>query len=315
VKPVHKIVIACLLLMGHIRAYAQSDTSFFDAQWQGTDRAHASFYRPPAMLKDDLYYATCYFMTGKVQMTGSYSNKSCSIREGYFTYYDSLGHKTSEGALHKGNRTGEWKFYFAGSETPEKIMVYNSDMLNGHAVFYDFSSGKKSLEGDYCNNLRCGKWLQYYNASDQVRFVLPYKDGAEEGELKGFYPDGKLKRLDKYEAGKFISGKCFTPDGSKMKHTLYYEPAKFMGDIAMLLKQNLRYPEAAKEKNIHGTVGLRFVINEKGQKTDIQVVESLDPACDEEAKRLLQMMDWMPPKQDGEVQRGTLIIRLPFLLN
>ena len=79
-------------------------------------------------------------------------------------------------------------------------------------------------------------------------------------------------------------------------------PQFYGGDKELLkwLLNNIRYPDEAVKNKIEGRVILRFVIKSDGSIDDITVVKSLDPACDQEAIRVVKMMpNWIPGKQDG----------------
>ena len=67
------------------------------------------------------------------------------------------------------------------------------------------------------------------------------------------------------------------------------------------ISSNLRYPAQHVETNIQGRVVVRFVVRKDGTISDIEVVRSLDPACDKEAVRIIrQMPKWKPGKQNEQ---------------
>jgi TonB family protein len=74
------------------------------------------------------------------------------------------------------------------------------------------------------------------------------------------------------------------------------------GDTAMLkyIRENLRYPQAAIEKEIQGRVIVKLVVNTDGILSDIYVIKPLDPQCDQEAIRIIQSMPrWIPGRHNG----------------
>ena len=80
------------------------------------------------------------------------------------------------------------------------------------------------------------------------------------------------------------------------------------GEKALLqfIHDNLKYPtdSATCYQGIAGRVVLKFVVTEDGSLSDIQVVKSLDPACDREAIRVVELMPkWIPGKQLERVCR------------
>ena len=81
------------------------------------------------------------------------------------------------------------------------------------------------------------------------------------------------------------------------------QPPMFPGGMEALMKylnDNIIYPVIALENGVSGTVVLKFVVSKTGKIDDIQVVNSVDRALEEEAVRVVsQMPDWQPAKQNG----------------
>ncbi|TAK44548.1 MAG: energy transducer TonB [Saprospiraceae bacterium] len=67
---------------------------------------------------------------------------------------------------------------------------------------------------------------------------------------------------------------------------------KFIGD-------NLRYPPEALEKKIKGTVYVKYTIGPKGTVTQAKVVSGIGYGCDEEALRLVKLLQFEVPKNRG----------------
>lgn len=71
-------------------------------------------------------------------------------------------------------------------------------------------------------------------------------------------------------------------------------------ELMKWLSDNVHYPVSASELGIEGRVTLRFVVGKTGEISDVQVVRSLDPACDKEAIRAVKSMPkWVPGRQNG----------------
>lgn len=74
------------------------------------------------------------------------------------------------------------------------------------------------------------------------------------------------------------------------------------GDNALLkyIAEHIKYPSVALEQGIQGMVMLRFVVESSGRVGEVQVIKSLDPYCDREAKRVIQSLPaFVPGKQQG----------------
>ena len=95
-------------------------------------------------------------------------------------------------------------------------------------------------------------------------------------------------------------------------------PAYPGGDAAMnqFIGQNMHYPATAQENGIQGTVYLRFQINKDGSVGKVEVLRSLDPACDREAIRIVKSMPrFIPGKQNGGNVAVWYTIPIKFKLN
>lgn len=74
------------------------------------------------------------------------------------------------------------------------------------------------------------------------------------------------------------------------------------GESALMafIGANLRYPVIAQENGIQGTVYIRFVVTKLGNVDNVEVIRSLDPACDKEAVRVIRLLpQWIPGTQQG----------------
>ena len=111
-------------------------------------------------------------------------------------------------------------------------------------------------------------------------------------------------------------------DGLQGKNSTVYDmveqaPAFPGGPQAMMqfIKDNLKYPQIAKENGIQGRVILQFVVDETGKVTDPKVIRSIDPSLDTEAIRLvLSMPRWIPGMQDGKAVAVRYTIPVIFKL-
>ena len=65
------------------------------------------------------------------------------------------------------------------------------------------------------------------------------------------------------------------------------------------LKKQLKYPKAAKENNIQGTVVIEFTIHINFTISDLKVFKSVEKSLDEEALRLIRNGRWIPVIQNG----------------
>ncbi|MBP1644902.1 MAG: outer rane transport energization protein TonB [Bacteroidetes bacterium] len=85
--------------------------------------------------------------------------------------------------------------------------------------------------------------------------------------------------------------------------TYVEQPPAFPGgeaELAKYLKENIKYPQEAREVGIQGKVYVSFIVGRDGNITDIKVIRPLHYACDKEALRVVKTMPrWTPGKQNG----------------
>ncbi len=87
------------------------------------------------------------------------------------------------------------------------------------------------------------------------------------------------------------------------------------GDKAMyeFLAKNLKYPQAAKDSNIQGTVYVQFVVEKDGSIVESKVLRDIGGGCGKEALRVVKLMPkWMPRKQGGKRVRSEFTLPIVF---
>lgn len=86
------------------------------------------------------------------------------------------------------------------------------------------------------------------------------------------------------------------------------------GDSALYkyLKDNVRYPMAARDQNIQGKVMLHFTINENGAIENIKAVKEVQGGCTKEAIRVVKSMpQWIPARYGNK--NVAYVYELPVL--
>lgn len=100
--------------------------------------------------------------------------------------------------------------------------------------------------------------------------------------------------------------------------TMVEQMPRFVGGETEMYKfmiNNLVYPKEAVENGVQGRVIVRFVIDKEGKVKDVKVLRGIDPACDNEAKRVVSIMpDWTPGKQNGRAVATYFTLPFTFRL-
>ena len=94
------------------------------------------------------------------------------------------------------------------------------------------------------------------------------------------------------------------------------ELPQFPGGPVELMKwltRNLKYPKALESQKIQGKVVAEFIVNKDGSVTDVKVVSSLHPLCDNEVLRVLRMMPrWTAGIENDQPCRTKVCIPVVF---
>lgn len=94
---------------------------------------------------------------------------------------------------------------------------------------------------------------------------------------------------------------------------------KAIAEVEMLkeISKRIRYPWLAREEGIQGTVVVRFVVDKKGNVSDVEVLEgrSVGYGCDEEAIRVVKSMgQWCPAFHEGRIVASYYTLPIRFVL-
>lgn len=85
--------------------------------------------------------------------------------------------------------------------------------------------------------------------------------------------------------------------------------------LLTFIYENLKYPKAAKDENIEGTVVANFIITKAGTISSPRILRSIGGGTDEEVLRVIELMNELPQKWTPAVQGGkkvNLIFNLPI---
>ncbi|HMX40297.1 MAG TPA: energy transducer TonB [Saprospiraceae bacterium] len=87
----------------------------------------------------------------------------------------------------------------------------------------------------------------------------------------------------------------------KKKPVFVYQPEYPGGpkEISKFIQQHLRYPDKAMSAGAEGTVIVEFDIDHKGKVVGTRVLQSVGHGCDEEACRVVKLLQFDVPKNRG----------------
>jgi TonB family protein len=114
--------------------------TYFDNERNEVKAPKTAMYYREVFERNDTTFAKDFFISGALQMTGSFLDKRCEIKHGPFFYYNEQGIKTAGGLYNKGLKEGEWN-YWTESGDLSNTNNFEHDSLNGYAISY-YSNGK-----------------------------------------------------------------------------------------------------------------------------------------------------------------------------
>jgi TonB family protein len=94
------------------------------------------------------------------------------------------------------------------------------------------------------------------------------------------------------------------------------EPAGGYDSLLLFIRQNTRYPQAARDAGVEGKVYVQYIVEQDGTLSDFKVIKGIGYGCDEEAVRVMQAAPrWRPGYQRGRAIRQRVIMPIGFRLS
>lgn len=80
------------------------------------------------------------------------------------------------------------------------------------------------------------------------------------------------------------------------------------------VSENIVYPEQAIANKIEGLVFVRYTVNNIGEIVDVEVTKGIGHGCDEEAIRVIRLMQYEPARNRGVKMKAEMKTRIHFKL-
>lgn len=115
-----------------------------------------------------------------------------------------------------------------------------------------------------------------------------------------------------------VNNSAAEPTSEATRFTGVDQQPEFPGGSAALMEYligNVKYPKAAREAKVEGTVYVAFTITSAGKVTDVGVKRGVRTDLDEESLRVVRAMpDWKPGTVDGKAVNTSLTLPISFRL-
>lgn len=292
-----KVKIYAVFLLGVIHLSAQGqDTAvtYYDKNWEVCAANRAVFFGKRYQDANKISHSDDYYISGKIQMTGTYLKKNYKKKNGVFTWYYENGQTEYAGNYVKDKRVGEWIWWSDSGQVEKKLIYNDKGLLHGAATFW-FDNGQLNCEGYYV-------------------------DGKFDGVWKYYHQNGQECSRETYIKGQLVALELWNEAGEPEKVTSLQteiDPQFPGGESALFafIKENVVYPEQARKNLIEGVVYIEFVVGLTGAIEDIEVMKPVHPLLDEEALRVIGLMPaWSPGKQHNRAVRVRYTIPIRFTI-
>jgi len=172
---------------------------FYDKEWKEIPgENNASYFRKAFMDNNKVWVANDYYISGKIQMTGSFKSKKLDVKQGYFIYYYENGQKSSEGKYLNNKAEDEWNLWYENGQKKSQGKFIN-DKFEGEWNSW-FENGQKKSHGKMVNDNRDGEW-DFWNEKGNLQGKEYYKNGLL------YLTEGYFENGIKSFSGKYLNGK------------------------------------------------------------------------------------------------------------
>jgi len=153
------------------------------------------------------------------------------------------------------------------------------------------------------NQIKEGIYREWFE-NGTLKQQVSYSNDKYNGEFTSYWRNKQKRRIDHYIDGKLTEGYCYDSTGVAVSYYPYEVMPVYPGGEKELLNfigRHLRYPVAAQENGVQGTVLVRFIVTKTGKVDKIKVIRSLSVETDIEACLVISTLpDWTPGKVEDE---------------
>jgi protein TonB len=159
----------------------------------------------------------------------------------------------------------------------------------------------------------------------RIRFIAPYVTNEEVSEEVGLPNQDEFTNTVnelvnvKEEQEVVKKDDVIDVEDTKPPSIIVEEMPSYPGGDAerqKFLAETIQYPQQALENGIQGTIYVQFIVDSKGNITDVKILRGIGGGCDEEALRVIKMMpQWHPGKQNGRAVRVLYHMPVSFKLH
>lgn len=211
------------------------------------------------------------------------------------------------------------------------VRVENYEILKSskliHGRYEQMFHDKILEEGYYRNGLKDSIWKSY-DSNGRLLAEGNYKDDKQVGVWNFYTKDGVTEFSYDFTLQKLIS--CSSSESDKKqkfkilidneyKEVVLDRPPLYLGGTGVLIKTlkfDVKIPIPAFESGRSGKVVIKVSIDEKGEVSNCELVQSFGYGLDEEVYRVVKTFKhWLPGVYQGKEVASTILIPYQFILN
>jgi antitoxin component YwqK of YwqJK toxin-antitoxin module len=187
-------------------AYSQDTiVTYYNQDWKKIDnKDYASFFRKSFKDSASTWAAQNYYISGKIQMKGTFRTKYDNREIGLFVYYYENGQVSAKGEFIKGLKTGKWLYWYENGQLKSE-----GEFVEGKANGlwqYWHENGEKKSEGNYMKDKQSGKWMFWYE-DKVIQSTGDFKNSLKEGLWIDYYKNGQ-KSFEATFKDNLLNGEC-----------------------------------------------------------------------------------------------------------
>jgi antitoxin component YwqK of YwqJK toxin-antitoxin module len=206
----NRLLTLILLLLTSLEVSAQdSDTIYFDANWQISNHNNSAYYRIDRK-ENQLWRRTDYYReSNQVQMRGQVSSRDPEVKTGYFEWYYRSGKLEHKGSYANGKEVGEHTWYYENGNL-EAVEKYEDGKLEGE--------------------------LKEYHQNGQLAMVTSFLHDVQEGMTKYYRNDGSLAAEGEFSKGDRVGIWKYYDESGKMVGTREFKTEYHLKEAGIYIK-------------------------------------------------------------------------------
>lgn len=259
----------------------------FDDNLTATKKEYAVF-TGYAIRNGVFWSAALYDNEAKLVARGSYLNKNCKDKEGWFTFYYPAGNRAASGQYLRDQKDGNWRIWYENGQLRDSI--------------------------DYVKNLPHGAYYSYFE-NGQLSGKGIFKNGIEDSTWTWYHANGQISSVEEYVKGKLEGQQCYDESGRKQMTNcaLFKEPLTAENlNLRKLIFDRTPLPKDADGKIIEGYATVFIHLSETGELKECQVLKADHPALETLAKQVLTSQTWFPAYNHNRKVPFIRTLQIPF---